>query len=95
MLSKKEKFCYQKGFDKPDLNLFYCVTHGQYNKAIDCFADSGGPLMYLSNNRWTLYGLVCYVNGDTCEYTAPSFFTQVPKYLDWIRMAVFYLNNVL
>ena len=71
------------------------MSHSKTNKAIDCEGDSGGPFMYFSNNIWTVYGIVSgsATIGSKCDYTAPSFYTQVPKYLDWIRRAVYYLSR--
>ena len=45
--------------------------------------------MFYSNLKWYLYGVASFiiVESDTeiCDYTKPSFFTQVPAYLSWIN----------
>ncbi|RNA14367.1 Chymotrypsin B, partial [Brachionus plicatilis] len=67
-------------------NLHYCAFDDSGNKSNTCFGDSGGPLMYLSSGKWYLYGLTSFgfVNSGACLNTLSSYFSKVPKYIDWI-----------
>jgi len=51
-----------------------------------CSGDSGGPLMYRSdeNEPWTLIGIVSYGN-TRCGSQAPAVYTNVGYYMDWIK----------
>ena len=81
--------------DPFNTNLIYCVLNKK-TKSNVCQGDSGGPLLFSTNNKWTVYGLVSYTmnKGDQCDNTEPSYFTEVAKYLDWIKKAMFYLEKV-
>lgn len=71
---------------------FYCaydsVNNGMSNV---CIGDSGGPLFMYENGRYVLYGLVStvftYIDINyqlKCFTQAPSYFSKVALYLDWI-----------
>ena len=79
-----------------DSNLLYSVIHAKNSKSIQCSGDSGGPLMYFSNNKWSLYGIVSFDENKLlkCSYDNTLFFVQVPKYLDWIKKTIFYLDKI-
>lgn len=47
-----------------------------------CGGDSGGPLSYLSGNKWELCGVVSRAGGDCNQ---PTVYTRVTSYLDWIE----------
>ncbi|XP_059622235.1 CLIP domain-containing serine protease B4-like [Phlebotomus argentipes] len=53
-----------------------------------CRGDSGGPLMIARNNIWFVIGIVSF-GPQICAYehgvTAPSVYTKVFEYGDWIR----------
>jgi secreted trypsin-like serine protease len=52
-----------------------------YKRKDTCNGDSGGPLLKLVNNRWTLVGVVS--NGDvSCSGT--GIYINVPFFYDWI-----------
>ena len=80
-----------------NLNLMYCVNN-QKTQSNVCQGDSGGPLLYFTNNRWYIYGIVSFTldikNTEKCDNTKPSFFVQVPQYIDWIKKTVFFLNAI-
>ena len=53
-----------------------------YKKKDTCNGDSGGPLLKLYDNRWTLMGVVS--NGDaSCSGT--GIYTNIPFFYDWIN----------
>ena len=53
-----------------------------YKRKDTCNGDSGGPLLKLVNNRWTLMGVVS--NGDvSCSGT--GIYINVPFFYDWIQ----------
>ena len=56
-----------------------------------CEGDSGGPLMYFLGNKWYIYGVGSYVltnDKGRCATKAPSYFSQVPKFLGWINSTI-------
>ncbi|XP_067669521.1 fibrinolytic enzyme, isozyme C-like [Haliotis asinina] len=61
-----------------------CV-YDSVNKATGaCNGDSGGPLVCMSNGQYTLIGVTSWgLSG--CATDAPSVYTRVSKYLDFIR----------
>ena len=68
----------------------YCAMGTNSNM---CIGDSGGPLFINDNDKkWTLLGIVSYVsaylstetNKYECGQNAPSFYSSVPFYLNWI-----------
>ncbi|RNA41910.1 Chymotrypsinogen B [Brachionus plicatilis] len=68
-------------------NLHYCAFDASSKESNTCFGDSGGPLMYSSNGKWYLYGLTSFGFTDSsgnCLNTRSSYFTKVPRYLEWI-----------
>jgi secreted trypsin-like serine protease len=69
----------------------YCAydeaTKGRSNI---CFGDSGGPLMYLENDQWILYGISSFgvANEGKCLPYYPSYFVRIPFYLNWINQKI-------
>lgn len=52
-----------------------------------CYGDTGGPMMFFKDGKYFLYGITSYVflnDIGACVPEEPSFYTQVPNYLDWI-----------
>ncbi|RNA21350.1 prophenol oxidase activating enzyme precursor [Brachionus plicatilis] len=70
-----------------DLKL-YCGLGTASSNA--CFGDSGSGLMFNFDNRWYLYGVTSFgirkpaANAVACDKNSPSFYTIIPKHLDWI-----------
>ncbi|KAH8379193.1 hypothetical protein KR009_003569 [Drosophila setifemur] len=56
-----------------------CVS--SVNEVSTCKGDSGGPLALDSR----LIGVTSFVSSKGCEKNAPSGFTRVTSYLDWIK----------
>lgn len=80
-----------------DSSKMYCaIDVDTERRANSCFGDSGGPLSYYSNGTWYIYGiasfLIVFENGK-CDPSYPSYYTQVPKYLDWIYLKIKQLNS--
>lgn len=82
--------------------MLYCALDIKSGNKLSspCSGDSGGPLFIKdSDNKWTLLGIVSYVQGYLfnntkmyhCDPKLPSFYSSVPFYLNWIRMK----SNVL
>ncbi|KAK5649795.1 hypothetical protein RI129_000824 [Pyrocoelia pectoralis] len=58
-----------------------------------CSGDSGGPLMYVSQNdgeaTWFLAGVVSFGPNQPCGVeNYPGLYTYVPNYVDWIQATV-------
>ncbi|XP_014675771.1 PREDICTED: chymotrypsin-like elastase family member 1 [Priapulus caudatus] len=52
-----------------------------------CKGDSGGPVSNDDTGLWTVYGIVSW--GTSCgKPYAPTMYTQVSKYVDWIMARV-------
>ncbi|EDV96775.1 brachyurin [Drosophila grimshawi] len=49
-----------------------------------CQGDSGGPLVYRWHNVSYLIGLTTFGSAKGCELGAPTVYTRVTAYLDWI-----------
>ncbi|XP_029844993.2 enteropeptidase-like [Ixodes scapularis] len=47
-----------------------------------CFGDSGGPLMYEDNGRWTLIGVTSDVPNNCFNPERPSLFVKVSHFVD-------------
>ncbi|CAF1081430.1 unnamed protein product, partial [Brachionus calyciflorus] len=67
----------------------YCAIGKEPEFSNACFGDFGGPLMYIKNNKWYVYGVLNFIFRNTttfrCRNSEPTFFTMVPYYLDWIK----------
>jgi len=73
------------GYNSYNSHSLYC-TLNSVDKSNVCFGDSGGSLVYYTNSKWYIYGITSYVKtiGGKCSNTLPSYFVQVPVYLNWI-----------
>ncbi|KAL5292133.1 hypothetical protein ACFFRR_011132 [Megaselia abdita] len=54
-----------------------------YGTRTTCLGDSGGPLVLQSSRR--LIGCTSFVSQGGCQSGAPSVFTRVANYYDWIQ----------
>lgn len=65
----------------------YCAKDVSETKPSNiCFGDSGGPMMFFKDGKYYLYGITSYMfyNSNGCVPEEPSYYTQIPNYLDWI-----------
>lgn len=73
---------------------FCALDESLMNRQSACIGDSGGPLLYRTDSRWSVFGITSYVirdsKTDSCDNTRPSYFTQVPEYLEWIEYGINY-----
>ncbi len=68
--------CVKKPKEFKKFAIFLLILSKKFKKG-----DSGGPILKLVNNRWTLVGIVS--NGDiSCSGT--GIYINVPFYYDWI-----------
>lgn len=67
-------------------NRNYCAIDESTDKSNVCFGDSGGPLMFIKDNKWYLYGVTSFVltEQEKCNNRLPSYFVRVPAYINWI-----------
>ncbi|XP_031354816.1 phenoloxidase-activating factor 1-like [Photinus pyralis] len=65
---------------KPVTSNHLCATEGDTHA---CLGDSGAPLMYRRDNRWEQIGVLSF--GLWCGSEYPTVYTNVAKYLDWIK----------
>lgn len=68
---------------------FYCAVDPSGKKSNICKGDSGSPMMYLANGNWYVFGITGFHstrNTNECVPEKPSFYTMVPKYIDWINV---------
>lgn len=64
----------------------YCTFHPKGHDS--CYGDSGGPVQYFKNPRFsTVIGVISFGVGD-CGSSQPSVNTRVAHYLDWIESVV-------
>lgn len=100
LLNNSDSRC-SKYLKDSEMNNLYCALESKGNNTNEvvelstiCSGDSGGPLFVLFKNKWILLGIVSFVqtflttNESTeyfCDPTLPSFYTNVPFYLDWIN----------
>lgn len=81
--TESKNTCY--GYDERN----YCAIDENFKESNICYGDSGGGLMYLMNGGWYLYGVSSFILADRytnkCLTNYPSFYTMVPKYIDWIN----------
>jgi len=59
-----------------------------------CMGDSGGPLVCREGRRWFQLGVVSW-GSSTCKKVGyPSVFTQVSKYVNWIKSVIHDVTKV-
>ncbi|CAH0397854.1 unnamed protein product [Chilo suppressalis] len=72
----------------PNLNRNQMCAAG-YTGEDTCKGDSGGPLMMQYNGKYYLSGVVSGKRADApCGTSVPSLYTNVYKYLQWIRSVI-------
>ena len=81
-------------------NTMYCGKDPTSNSSNICYGDSGGPMMYLKNNKWYLYGVASFMlirNDVNCDSTVPSYWAKVPSYLNWIskELTIKFLREII
>ena len=48
------------------------------------YGDSGGPLMYMIDNRWYMFGITSTSLLKSGSCGEPTYFTKIPKFVNWI-----------
>eukprot|EP00095_Tigriopus_kingsejongensis_P000840 maker-scaffold546_size140615-snap-gene-0.31 protein:Tk00840 transcript:maker-scaffold546_size140615-snap-gene-0.31-mRNA-1 annotation:"tripsin " len=83
------------GLEEKLTDVFICAGFEAGGKDA-CEGDSGGPLMIQqeNSNRWTLAGLISWGNGCG-ERNQPGVYTNVFKFLDWIRQTMSDQRNII
>lgn len=77
-------------------SLIYCVLDVTGGQANVCNGDSGGPVLYFTNSKWYVYGIVSFVlikNDDLCDNTKPSYHAAVPQYLGFIESGLAFIAS--
>ncbi|XP_037028802.1 CLIP domain-containing serine protease 2-like [Bradysia coprophila] len=72
----------------PDINEKFQLCAGGKAGHNVCRGDSGGPLMYTKDNKWTIEGVVSYGRqhcGRVGFDSEPAVFTRIAGYLPWIK----------
>ncbi|CAF1057383.1 unnamed protein product [Brachionus calyciflorus] len=62
-------------------NENYCIKDLTVTQANVCFGDSGGPLLYKQNDKWTTYGVTSFGSATPtgqCINSLPSFYAKLP-----------------
>lgn len=72
----------------PIPDTMMCAGYEQGKKDA-CQGDSGGPLLCKNNDQsWFVAGIVSW--GINCaQPQLPGIYTNVPKYLDWIKLTTY------
>ncbi|CAF1149285.1 unnamed protein product [Brachionus calyciflorus] len=68
----------------------YCLKDLSSKKANVCYGDSGGPLLFMENKKWTVYGTASFVFTDqtgNCLNQLPSFYAKLPTSWAWIKIS--------
>lgn len=81
-----------------DPSKVYCAIDKNFFRTGLCKGDSGGPLLLYNSSSWFVYGISSYViknsaKNKICSKTEPSFYTQVPIYLNWIEYGINYTKS--
>lgn len=91
------EMCYE--YSTFDSEKFYCALGLTHNltriPSGICNGDSGGPLLSLSNDQWSIYGISSFVlinRFGICLTNKPSYYTRITSYLEWINTTIF--NNI-
>ncbi|KAI3386071.1 hypothetical protein SNEBB_003381 [Seison nebaliae] len=75
---KADSFC--KVFHQGRQDTVFCA--GDIDNGRDtCFGDSGGPLYYVNNSRFTLVGVTSYTNGGCIGRGG---YVKLPFFKDWM-----------
>jgi secreted trypsin-like serine protease len=81
-----DPLCTAEGRTYDDSTNYCAFDDENLNLTSSCVGDSGGPLQLWDGVRATVYGIVSYGYGNStrCFNTVPSYYTNVPAFLDWI-----------
>ena len=65
------------------------IAAGQYNSSERifsgaCYGDSGGPLITETSKGKSVIGITSYIKGPACDVSAPTIFTRISYYKDFI-----------
>lgn len=85
-----------KFYQKFDTSSLYCAYDVSANgRTGPCTGDSGGSLFVNEGGKYFSYGILSFVftGVDTdgrpkCLTEAPSYYTKVPKYIDWMASKI-------
>jgi hypothetical protein len=66
------------------------IAAGKYNSnerifSGGCYGDSGGPLFAETSKGKSVIGIVSFIKGPSCNVSAPTVFTRISYYKDFIR----------
>jgi len=78
----------KKYFPK-SFNIKTMIAAGQYNASERvfsgaCYGDSGGPLFAETSKGKSLIGITSFIKGPACDISAPTVFTRISYYKDFI-----------
>lgn len=81
--------------------LKYCGYDFSQKHSNLCVGDSGGSLMHFMNGKWYVFGVVSFGNVEfdqnnteiKCQNDLPTYFTIIPRYIDWIYTKLDLLNK--
>lgn len=65
------------------------IAAGKYNSSERifsgaCYGDSGGPLIAETSKGKSVIGITSFIKGPSCEVSAPTIFTRISYYKDFI-----------
>ncbi len=66
------------------------IAAGQYNSnerifSGACYGDSGGPLIAETSKGKSVIGITSFIKGPACDVSAPTIFTKISYYRDFIK----------
>jgi hypothetical protein len=66
------------------------IAAGQYNSnervfSGGCYGDSGGPLIAETSKGKSVIGITSFIKGPSCDISAPTVFTRISYYKDFIK----------
>lgn len=79
----------KKYFPK-SFNVKTMIAAGKYNSSErifsgGCYGDSGGPLFAETSKGKSVIGITSFIKGPSCDISAPTIFTRISYYKDFIR----------
>ncbi|CAH1794826.1 unnamed protein product [Owenia fusiformis] len=82
-----QKVCNGTDYFNGDItNSMMCAGYAQGGRD-SCKGDSGGPLNCMVENRWMVQGVVSWGIG-CAEKNKPGIYTNVVRYVDWIKRTI-------